>query len=88
MAKEAAKIAVSIDRQLLRRTERLRKRTGESRSAVVSRALRRLFSLEERHRRVLEYLEAYRRQPEHPADVERARVVARKSLSSLPWEDE
>lgn len=86
--KEAEKIAISVDRTLLRRAERLRARTGESRSAVIARALRTLLSLEERQRQVAEYVDGYRRQPETPVDVERARAVARKTLASLPWEDE
>lgn len=86
--KEAEKVAISLDRALLRRAERLRASTGESRSAVIARALRGLLAQEERLRRVAEYVEAYRRQPESAADVETARAQARKALRALPWEDE
>jgi len=85
--KESDKVAISLDRDLLRRTERLRARTGESRSALVARALRGLLSLEDQKRQVEEYVEAYRRHPETDAEVEAARASAKKALHGLPWDE-
>ena len=83
-----AKIAVSIDKDILRRVERVREATGESRSAIVARALALLVGEHEKKVRVAEYLDAYRRVPEQPSEVELARQTARRSLASVPWEAE
>ena len=82
---KAAKIAISLDERLLTRVERSRRKTGESRSAYVSRALLKLFRDEAREQRVSRYREAYREHPETAADVESARRLARRALSSLEW---
>jgi metal-responsive CopG/Arc/MetJ family transcriptional regulator len=82
------KIAVSVDRQLLRSAERLREATGESRSALVSRALSLLVAEREAQDRVAEYVEAYRRRPERRAEIDQARTSARRSLEALEWDDE
>ena len=82
------KIAISVDRELLRRLEALREATGESRSAVVSRALARLVAEQELQDRIAEYVEAYRRVPESRAEINRARAAARRSLDALAWDVE
>jgi len=87
MAK-AGKIAVSLDAELLRRVERVRGRTGESRSALVSRALRQLTHEDEDARRVAEYVETYRATPETAAEVVAARDSAKRALAALPWDEE
>ncbi len=81
-----AKIAVSIDPELLRRVERVRLQTGESRSALVSRALRQLTRDDERARRVREYVQAYRDTPETAEEIAAARASARRALSALSWD--
>ncbi|MBI2390792.1 MAG: ribbon-helix-helix protein, CopG family [Deltaproteobacteria bacterium] len=88
MARPAEKVAISLDPELLARAERLRKTTGESRSALVGRALRELLRAEERERQAAEYVEAYRRVPETSADVAQSRRLARRSLAAVPWDDE
>jgi metal-responsive CopG/Arc/MetJ family transcriptional regulator len=84
----AAKIAVTIDRDLLARAEAVRERTGESRSAVFARALRELVRLEEHQRKVRRYVEANREQPETPDEMALARHTARRALRQVPWESE
>jgi hypothetical protein len=70
------------------RAERLRKASGETRSALVARALRQLLRDESQTRAVAEYVEAYRRFPETATDQRRARALARKSAAALAWDDE
>jgi metal-responsive CopG/Arc/MetJ family transcriptional regulator len=82
------KIAVSLEIELLQRIETVRQQTGESRSAVVSRALRQLTQADEHSRRVVEYMTAYRDKPETAREVTAARVSARHALAALPWDDE
>jgi Arc/MetJ-type ribon-helix-helix transcriptional regulator len=88
VARNAEKVAVSLDREVLAHAERLRKSTGESRSALVGRALRHLLQSEMRSARVAEYVEAYRRTPETAHDVRRARTVARRSIAALRWDEQ
>jgi metal-responsive CopG/Arc/MetJ family transcriptional regulator len=84
----SAKIAISLDTELLRSVERVREQTGESRSAVVSRALRQLTREDEHARRVLEYVQAYRATPETATEVAAARSSAKRALAALPWDEE
>ena len=80
-------MAFSLDSQLLARIERISHDTGESRSAVIGRALERLTS-EAAHRRDVErYVAAYREQPEGRNEIRSARQRARRILSRLPWEN-
>ena len=84
----AAKIAVSLDPDLLHRAERVRRRTGESRSALVSRALRVLTDEAERAQRVAEYVRGYREHPETAEEIASIRAAAQRSLAAIPWEEE
>jgi hypothetical protein len=80
-----AKIAFSVDSRLLARVERIRAVTGESRSAVIGRAIARLTSDNVHDEQVRRYSEAYREQPETPTEVEAARRHTRRTLARLPW---
>ena len=76
-----AKVAVSIPSATFEALERERKRTGSSRSGVVTQAIEawlRRRAVEEADRR---YVEAYRREPEHVRDLE---VIATSVVSG--WE--
>jgi hypothetical protein len=84
----AAKIACSIDADLLARIESVRARTGESRSALISRALIALTSESARTRAVSRYIEAYREHPETVQEVRSARRSAHRALSRVDWDDE
>jgi metal-responsive CopG/Arc/MetJ family transcriptional regulator len=82
------KVAVSLDPDLLRRAERLRRSTGETRSALVSRALRLLVERENHRARVEQYVAAYRAHPESVQEVELARVLASRAITSIDWDEE
>ena len=82
-----AKFACSIDPALLERVERLRTHTGESRSAVVSRALAKLTREEVRAARVRRYIEAYHEHPESQREIRGATASARRALADLPWDE-
>jgi hypothetical protein len=84
----AAKIACSIDAELLARVELVRARTRESRSAFISRALLALMDESARVRAVSRYIEAYREHPERADDTRAARSSARRALSRVAWKHE
>lgn len=77
-----AKIAISVDQELLRRLESVRSQTGETRSAAVSRALRMLTQEAELTRRIDDYRRAYAEHPETAGDVAAARRRRRRGLGS------
>ena len=87
MPARTAKIACSIDSHLLASVERLRVRTGESRSALIARALADLVGAQDLQRRVKAYVQSYVAHPESPGEVRQARRTARRALSELPWDD-
>jgi metal-responsive CopG/Arc/MetJ family transcriptional regulator len=88
MAPRREKIAISLDSTLLERIERLRAVTGETRSAVIGRALLKLTHEELHAARIRRYVEAYRETPEQEQSVKTARKMARAALARLPWDDE
>ena len=83
-----AKIAISLDAELLRRVEQLRGRSGETRSTLVTRALRLLTREAQEAQRVRDYVRAYREHPETPREVAAIRTAAKRSLTAIPWDEE
>lgn len=84
----AEKIAITVDPELLRQVEALRRRTKESRSAVFNRAARQMLNREAHAEKVERYVEAYTEQPETADEIAAAEAAARISLARLPWSDE
>lgn len=82
-----AKIAISLDAAVLARAEKLRRATGESRSALINRALRALVDQEARDVRVANYVDAYRQKPETKAEIAVAEMLASGSLAGVAWDD-
>lgn len=82
----AKKIAITVDADLLARAERLRQRTDESRSAVFARALRALLDTQERERRIAEYVEGYRRQPETQQEIGWVDAASVAGVEHVPWD--
>jgi metal-responsive CopG/Arc/MetJ family transcriptional regulator len=83
----AEKIAITLEAPLLEGLEAVRRVTGESRSAVIARAVRTLLDDERRKAQVREYVEAYRRVPETADDLALSQAGA-AALAQLPWDDE
>ena len=83
---QSVKIAISLSKPLIRLVEKERKRTGETRSAFVRRALRRLLQEKEHMLQVSEYVEGYGAQPETEEEIDAAEAGAAELLSREPWE--
>jgi metal-responsive CopG/Arc/MetJ family transcriptional regulator len=81
-----AKIAVSLPSELLRGVERLRRTTGESRSALVRRSLEGLLGRIEEAGMVREYVAGYLAHPETKEEAEAATAAAAEILAKEPWE--
>ncbi|MEL6338738.1 MAG: ribbon-helix-helix protein, CopG family [Myxococcota bacterium] len=79
----AEKIAISLDPETLAEAERLRAKTGESRSALFARAVRALVSREDHAEKVRRYVHGYERRPEMQSEA--WHEAARNTLASQDW---
>jgi metal-responsive CopG/Arc/MetJ family transcriptional regulator len=80
------KVAISIPRDLLDAVERLRKRSGETRSAVFERALADYLAGAQAASESRRYVAAYRRSPESAAAQRAALASSLEALASEPWD--
>jgi len=80
------KIAISLPASLAGKIERERKRTGETRSALVRRAVERWFAEREERARIAAYVEGYRTHPESEEEIAAAEAGAVSLLGGEPWE--
>jgi len=83
-----AKIACSIDARVLARVERMRAITGESRSAVINRALEQVTATDLAAEQQARYVQTYRDHPETAKAAAKARKLARRVLAGLAWDDD
>ncbi len=83
---ETKKVAISLPQELMRKIERIRKATGESRSAFISRAIRQALKDREQEFLVARYVEGYRKFPETKEEIELAEASAARLLAEEPWE--
>ena len=81
------KIAITVAPELLSQVERLRKASGESRSAVFERALVAYFANTKLADEARRYVDSYRRKPETAAEELAALVSSFEALSSEPWDE-
>ena len=80
------KVAISIAAELLDAIERLRKRTGETRSAVFERALAQYVADAESAALSRRYVAAYRKHPESAREMREALTSAVHTIASEPWD--
>jgi metal-responsive CopG/Arc/MetJ family transcriptional regulator len=85
MAKTATKVAVSIPDDLYRAVEKVRKKKGRTRSAVMQDALRYWLERQEEAPLVREYEAGYRRRPEGKQEIKAARAAATRLLATSEW---
>ena len=84
--KPREKIAITVAPDLLAQVERLRLKSGESRSAVFERALVSYLGAADRSAKAQRHAEGYRRVPETPADERNALIAARDVFLANPWD--
>ena len=80
------KVAISLPASLLKEVERLRRETGESRSAVIRRSLELLLGRAQHAEMVREYVGGYLAHPEGRSEVDAAMASAAEALAEEPWE--
>lgn len=74
---------MSLDDELLVEIERVRGRTGESRSALIRRALEQLLDRERLQQQAREYRARYRSRPESAPDVAAALAQTQAAWATL-----
>jgi metal-responsive CopG/Arc/MetJ family transcriptional regulator len=80
------KITFSLPAALLRDIERLRRETGETRSAFIRRSIKLMLGRTEHAEMVRGYVAGYHRHRERPAEIDAAMTSAAKALVEEPWE--
>jgi len=83
---ETKKIAISIPNDLAKKVESLRKISGESRSAFISRAIGRMLRERELKAQITRYQEGYRKHPESKEEIAFAEASSARILAEEPWE--
>jgi len=81
---QTEKVAISLPIELMRRLERSRKKTGETRSAFIRRSLERAFEESDKKRKIQAYVEGYRKHPETIEEIAQSQAAA-ELLASEPW---
>ena len=80
------RIAISLPKQVLQAIERLRRKTGETRSGLIQRALREMLAGSAKTVRVRQFVEGYVRDPEGEEEILAAQASAMKLIAGEPWE--
>lgn len=79
------KVAFSLPPSLHRTVEAARKRTRQSRSAVMQEALRLWLARDQEARRVREYVGGYKRRPERRGEDDGLEGSGLDAWTDLPW---
>jgi metal-responsive CopG/Arc/MetJ family transcriptional regulator len=82
---DVKKIAISLPGKLMSRVESARKRTGETRSAFIKRALEQALARREEAALIARWEAGYRRRPETAEEVAAAEASAVELLAGEPW---
>ncbi len=85
MRRTAVKVAMTLPDDLYRVVELVRKKTRQSRSAVLQDALRYWLSQQEQSVLIREYEAGYRKNPETRREVKAAEAAAVRMLAALEW---
>ncbi|MFH1513926.1 MAG: ribbon-helix-helix domain-containing protein [bacterium] len=80
------KIAISLPAELVKKVEKIRKQTGESRSAVIRRSIEYAMERQAMDALVVQYLEGYLKYPETGEEKNIVKATYVKSLDEGPWE--
>ena len=83
---DSKKMAISMPGDLARKVEKVRKKTGETRSAFIRRVIEQAFADEEEKELIKRYQEGYLKYPETKEEIEETVAISREILAGEPWE--
>jgi len=79
------KIAISLPADVFRKVEKARKKTGESRSALIRRSIEYVLNKEEHDALVKQYIDGYTKYPETEEESKFCELTSSEILSEEPW---
>jgi len=82
---QSRKIAISLPGELMKKVEKQRKKTGESRSAFIRRALEARFERSERDALEERYVRGYLEHPETAEEVAEVEAMAAEVFDRESW---
>lgn len=85
MPKQTSAVSVTIPRDLYQEVERVRRRNGKTRGAVIQDALCHWLAQQEETKLVRAYKAGYRRTPESRREVTAAKAAALQLLATVEW---
>ena len=80
------KISISLPSNLVKELDRIMKKTGESRSAVIRRSIEKALMQDEIDARVKQYIEGYQSHPESEGEKKFTRVTSAAAFNEETWE--
>ncbi len=80
------KIAISLPAGLVAELERIRKKTGETRSAVIRRSIESALKRDAMDSQVRRYISGYLKYPETDEEKNIVKAAALQTLDEEPWE--
>ena len=81
----STKFSLSLPEPLFAAAERVRTRTGETRSRFFRRALEELLRQERQRDAVERYVAGYVAEPETPYEVEEVDEISNRTIAGDPW---
>ncbi len=86
MSTKSAKVAISVPKELLRKVERERRASGETRSAFFARAVAEFLAHQRAHKDIEAHIRSYQIHPEEGPEVEAISALGLKTLAREKWE--
>ena len=80
------KISISLPSNLVKELDRITKKTGESRSAVIRRSIEKALMQDEIDARVKQYIEGYLNHPESEGEKKITRATSSVAFDEESWE--
>ncbi len=81
---QTEKVAISLPVDLMRKMERIRKKTGENRSSFIRRSLERFFDEIDKKKKIQAYVKGYKDHPETTEEIKEAEAAA-EFITQEPW---
>lgn len=82
----SGRVTISLSYSDLKDADRIRRSTGENRSAFFKRLLRDEIARRKERQKADRYVEGYRKKPETPDEIKQAMATGLTILAEEPWE--
>ena len=83
---KSVKIAISLPDEVAKKVENIRKKTLETRSAFIKRAIETMLKGISERSKIEKYMDGYLERPETTGEIKASEAAAVELLSKEPWE--